>query len=56
VPALQIDRFNRLVADRVAKGEARSLDPSYVEEIFRIVHEASLNEQLEMMAPEDKEE
>ena len=52
VPALQIDRFNKLVADRVAKGRARSLDPNYVEEIFRIVHEASLNEQLDMMAPE----
>ena len=55
-PALQIDRFNRLVDDRVAKGRARNLDPDYVEELFRIVHEASLHEQLEMMAPEGEDE
>lgn len=43
---LQVDRWNKILNDRINKGVAAGLDKDFVEDVFEAIHQASINRQL----------
>jgi chorismate mutase len=46
VAVLQVDRWNKILNDRINKGMASGLDKHFVTEIFEAIHQESINRQL----------
>lgn len=46
VAVLQVDRWNKILNDRINKGMALGLDKHFVTEIFEAIHQESINRQL----------
>ncbi|HPR32094.1 MAG TPA: chorismate mutase [Prolixibacteraceae bacterium] len=53
VMALQIDRWTKMMNDRVGLGNQMNLDPVFIKILFQLIHEDSVRQQTELI---DKEE
>ena len=53
VTTLQMNRWDSLLKDRVAKGEANGLTEEFVKEIYKSLHKESIRKQSEIMNNED---
>ena len=42
IPALQKDRFNRVLESKVNQGKKLGLNPALIEKIYHAIHEAAL--------------
>jgi chorismate mutase len=46
IPVLQINRWENLLEDHIAKAEKAGLDPDFIKAIFEIIHAQAVKRQL----------